>query len=309
MVNIAHKKLTIFAAAKLNLYLNVCEKQVDGYHRIETVFQGIDLFDQLIFSLTEENTDKLDISIKLLPGKQSHLVPTDRKNLIYQAARFFMQKIGLSGFKLEVELLKKIPVSGGMAGGSSNAAATLYALNYLFGEPLKQNELLEVCRELGSDVPFCLLGGCMLGTGRGDLLTRLTLPNDLIFVVVFPPAEIELSAKDVYEMFDKLNKPEPSTISVEKFIETLLTKRTGVSKVLHNSLEEAVISLSYWVDKAKSAIDSRGYSALVSGSGPTIFTIAPNDVQAQQLVKSLKEEGYEASVHRAVDTAFQMIAH
>jgi 4-diphosphocytidyl-2-C-methyl-D-erythritol kinase len=304
------KRLSVFSPAKLNLYLNVLDKGVDGYHGIETVFQGIDLFDHLIFELTEAEADfKPEIMINLSSGRQKHLVPTDKRNLVYQAAKLYFRKIEADNLNLTVTLNKNIPVSGGLAGGSSNAAATLYALNYILGEPLKQHEVLELCRELGSDVPFCYLGGCMLGTGRGDQLTRLSLPLEFIFVIVFPPADLELKAKDVYETFDKLNQNKKTEVSIEKFIETMLTKSTGISKYLYNSLEEAVISLSFWVDKAKSAIDSKGYTSLVSGSGPTVFTLAPNEAQAKQLRLKLVDEGFEVAIHRAIDNSFQVIAH
>lgn len=303
-------KLTIYSAAKLNLYLSVGEKQVDGYHRLETVYQTIDLFDCLKFELNENSSEKYQIEISVSESTQSHLVPTNKSNLAYQAARLFFRKINKQNFNLKIEIDKKIPVAAGLAGGSSNAAATLFALNHLSGEPLDQNQLLLLAKELGSDVPFCLLGGCMLGTGRGDQLTRLSPFKDLLFVVVFPPKDETLSTKAIYDEFDKNpNANHQNKVSTEKFIETLLTKGDAVSKILFNSLEDAAVNQSFWVDKTKSAIDSKGFSSLVSGSGPTVFTIAPNQAQANYLIEALKEEGFEAKSFRPTTESFQVIAH
>lgn len=303
------KRLSIFAPAKLNLFLKVYEEKLpDGFHRLETVFQAIDLFDQLSFEISPIKQAHSTIKLKVSPSPQSHLIPVDGRNLAYRAARLFFDKSCITHQQININIAKKIPVSGGLAGGSSNAAATLYALNYLFGEPLRQEDLLRLCQELGSDVPFCFLGGTMFGTGRGDLLTRLNLSLDYTFIIVLPPPEIELKAKDVYMAFEQLNKKVLPEIKAEKFLEVLLTKG-DLSKYLFNSLEEAAIHMSYWVEKAKSAIDSKGFISLVSGSGPSVFTIAPNEMTAKQLLKHLESEGFKASIHRPIDNSFQIIAH
>lgn len=313
-----NNRLSIFAPAKLNLFLKVHEKQLDGYHRLETVFQSIDLYDHLTFELFVNNPELPDsinssvcnVKIDLTKNPQSHLVPIDKSNLIYQAVRVFAKKAKLPKFTLHVQLDKRIPVAGGLAGGSANAAATLYALNYLFGEPLEQGDLLLLALELGSDVPFCLLGGSMLGTGRGDQLTRLPELQELLCVLVFPPPDVTLSTKEVYATFDKLSLSRPKDdVVVEKFLEILLTKKSDIFKYLYNSLEEASVSLSYWVDKAKSTIDSKGFTSLVSGSGPSVFTIAPNEAQALNLIRELEDEGYHAAAFRAINEPFHVIAH
>ena len=303
------KRLSVFTPAKINLYLQAYEEKLpDDFHRLETVYQTIDLFDQLSFELSSITEKHSEIKLSVSPAPQSHLVPLDGRNLAYRAARLFFDKTQITHKKININIAKKIPVSGGLAGGSTNSAGTLYALNYLFGEPLEQEDLLRLCLELGSDVPFCFLGGTMLGTGRGDLLTRLNLSLDYTFVLVFPPSDLELSSKQVYASFDELNKKSQPEIKIEKFMEILLTQG-DVSKYLFNSLEEAVIHLSYWVETAKSAIDSRGFTSLVSGSGPSVFTIAPNEMTARQLLKQLANDGFKASIHRPIDNSFQIIVH
>ncbi len=315
------KRLSVFAAAKINLYLKVGEKQIDDYHQIETIYQTIDLFDRLTFELLDKNNEEipsgasrksLEFKLTIVNSLQKDLIPTDKTNLIYKATRLIMDKLKISHLNLEVELEKKIPVAGGLAGGSSNAAATLFALNYLLGEPLSQSDLLNLAKELGSDIPFVLLGGCMLGTGRGDQLIRLPEPKDLLFLIVFPPADLQLKAKDIYETFDQIQEansiPKPE-ISIEKFIEVLLSRKSDISKYLFNSLEESAISLSFWVDKVKSLIDAKGYKSLVSGSGPTVFTIVPNQNQGLNLLHELNKQGFTAQLHQTTSEAFQVIIH
>ncbi|MDX1918964.1 MAG: 4-(cytidine 5'-diphospho)-2-C-methyl-D-erythritol kinase [Candidatus Caenarcaniphilales bacterium] len=305
------KRLSIFAPAKLNLYLKVYERQLDGYHRIETVFQSIDLFDELNFQIQEINGEGL-ITIRLNPGTQNDLVPTDKRNLIYRAAKAFLREAKINHLNINVNLTKKIPVGGGLAGGSTDAAATLYALNYFLNEPLRQVDLLRLARELGSDIPFCLLGGSMIGTGRGDHLTRLPVQQERIFVLIFPPPSLELKAKDIYEEFDLLSqksRPPSRAVTLERFVELMMNHEERLDRYLYNSLEEAVIKMSYWVDRAKSAIDARGFASLVSGSGPSVFTSVQDMRAAQKLADEIEEEGFKTSIHRAIDNCFQVIVH
>ncbi|MDX1920502.1 MAG: 4-(cytidine 5'-diphospho)-2-C-methyl-D-erythritol kinase [Candidatus Caenarcaniphilales bacterium] len=307
-----HKKLTVYSSAKLNLYLNVGEKQIDGYHALETVFQSIDLYDKLEFILSAEpDKEKQEIKIIIEESEQSHLLQDPKSNLIYRAAKLFFRTLKDDSFHLTVKLTKRIPIAAGLAGGSGNAAATLYALNYLLNEPFKQEVLLSLARELGSDVPFSLLGGCMLGTGRGDQLTRITETSDLIFILILPPSDITLATKEVYETFDKLSLVSnlPNKVSIEKFVQLLITQGQDASKQMFNSLEESAVTLNYWVDKAKTAIDSKGYYSLVSGSGPTVFTIAPNEYQAISLLQKLQEEGFNAQCHRSISESLMVVSH
>jgi 4-diphosphocytidyl-2C-methyl-D-erythritol kinase len=306
------QKISIFASAKLNLFLEVGTKAPDDYHDLKTIFLSIDCFDHLYFDFTKssENSEKCKITIESSNGPYKDLLPLDKSNLIYKAAKLFNDQTQFKGFELQVKIDKKIPIAGGLAGGSADAAATLRALNYFYGDPVAQSELLSLARQLGSDVPFCLLGGCMLGTGRGDQLIRLPFVEELFFIIVIPPSEVRLTAREVYQQFDVLSPLSPQKdVSIEKFIEILLTKKADTGKYLFNSLEEAVISKSFWVDEVKSFIDSRGFRSLVSGSGPTVFTMSPNHHQAINLQNELNLKGYNAVIHRPTAEAFQMIVH
>ena len=293
--------INILAPAKLNLFLEVeaNREQLSPYHQIKTVFQSIDLFDKLQLEVSEKIKPG-EIEIKVLGQDTQKGVPTGKSNLIYQAAKLFWQKSDLREQSLQVVLEKQIPVAGGLAGGSSDAAATLKALNHLNGELLKQDQLLEICQILGSDIPFCYLGGCMMGTGRGDRLTRLQVNNNLLFVVVFPPADLQLSASQIYQNFDQLNYYSNPPLKFEKFVKKLLSKE-DISNEIFNSLEESVIQQSYWVEQVKSLIESAGFTSLVSGSGPTVFTIMPDLLLAQKLVGFLSSKNLHVQIHQAID--------
>lgn len=303
--------MKVLAPAKLNLFLEILGKYPDGYHRINTVYQTIDLFDELDFSLLEhtnnnsENSSFNPVTIEI-DGLQSDLVPTDSSNLISRAAKLFFKKAEIHKKSLNVRLLKRIPVAGGTAGGSSDAAATLYFLNKAFENVLTENELLRLAQELGSDVPFCLLGGRMTGTGRGDQLLRLPNGSEILFVVIFPPPQLLLSSKAMYIKYDKMglerNKPR---VSFEKFVSFLNSYQIDeIKENLFNSLEEAAISANYWVETAKSALTSKGFVSLVSGSGPTIFTIVKNRKEGENLVEELQKEGYSCSLHKSIANSF-----
>ena len=175
------KSIKIQCPAKINLNLKVINKREDGFHNIESVMQAISLFDYLTITVDES----VDFGI-ILQGN-SNEIPYNEKNLVYKAAKLFCETCKITDKKIVVYLDKNIPVSAGLAGGSTDAAGTFYGLNKLFGNILTVSELHNLCANLGSDLNFCLAGGCMLTRGRGEILepcefknTKLNLikPND-----------------------------------------------------------------------------------------------------------------------------------
>ncbi|MGM0501935.1 MAG: 4-(cytidine 5'-diphospho)-2-C-methyl-D-erythritol kinase, partial [Bacillota bacterium] len=181
--------IRIKAYAKINLLLDVVGKYKNNYHKVKMIMQTIDLYDKLIFNKTEQN---INISC-------NHSgVPTGEQNLIYQAAELLFDEFSITG-GLNVQVEKNIPVAAGLAGGSSNAAAALVAVNQLWGLGLTTSELEIRAAKLGSDIPFCVAGGTQLATGRGTDLEKLDLNPDLNLVVVNPP--LEVSTAEVYDDF------------------------------------------------------------------------------------------------------------
>ena len=159
-------KITELAKAKINLTLDILGKRADGYHEVEMIMQTIDLTDQMIFSPSEDGAITIECDVSY--------VPTDERNLAYKAALLLKERFGIQE-GVHIVLHKKIPVSAGLAGGSSNAAATLRGLNQLWGLQLSLEELSVLGAEIGSDVPFCVYGGgTAIATGRGEIIERIT---------------------------------------------------------------------------------------------------------------------------------------
>ena len=181
--------IKIQCPAKINLGLKVLKKRDDGFHDIESIMQAISLFDYItIFAEPWENTEIV------LSGSSSE-IPYDEQNLVYKAAELFMQTMQPHSINIHIE--KNIPVSAGLAGGSADAAGTLYGLNEFFSNPLSQEELHELCSQLGSDLNFCLEGGRQLAQGRGEILTPLEFEE--FFVTLIKPLDLRISAKEAYE--------------------------------------------------------------------------------------------------------------
>ena len=187
------------APGKVNLALRVGGLREDGYHALATVFQALSLFDDLGASVARPGTYGISVA-----GDQAHLVPADDSNLAVRAARLLAARNGGEDrFGVTLTIRKTIPVTGGMAGGSANAAAALVACAALWGIDINPDELRELGAELGADVPFCLLGSTALGRGRGDDLVPLLSRGGYHWVLALP--DVELSTPAVFRRFDELN--------------------------------------------------------------------------------------------------------
>jgi len=261
------QSLVLESPAKINLRLEILSKREDGYHELKTIFQKISLHDTLHFSLRERG----EISITA----DHPDLPVGKANLIYRAAQSILKKSNYSG-GVAVQIEKRIPLGAGLGGGSSNAATTLKGLNQLLETKLSRKELMELGLEIGADVPFFFFKGAALGSGIGERLKKLDLP-DLWFVLIYP--NFEVSTRWAYKNFDKrlsetsLRKAKELTnqqfrISLDKFLKT----PKGVSQILFNHLE-AVVSKEYpQIDVMKKMLFSAGaMGAMMTGSGPTVF--------------------------------------
>ena len=191
------EKIKLRCPAKINLTLKVLNKREDGFHNIDSVMQTISLYDYLTIAAKKSDC----IAIKL--SGTSDEIPYNEKNLVYKAAKLFLDRVGFSA-EIEIFIEKNIPVSAGLAGGSTDAAGTLYGLNELFEQPLSRTELHELCAKLGSDLNFCLEGGRQKTSGRGEILE--SLPFEEFSVSLIKPVNLGISAKEAYTKFSaKLN--------------------------------------------------------------------------------------------------------
>lgn len=246
--------LHLQAPAKVNLRLEILKRREDGYHELRTVFQKISLHDTLHFSLKEEK----GISIRADHPR----LPLGKKNLVHKAAQSIFKVCGYRG-GVHIEIEKKIPLAAGLGGGSSNAAATLTALNKLLEIKLSQKELMEIGLGIGADVPFFFLKGAAIGSGIGDRLRKEKLPS-LWYVLIYP--NFEVSTRWAYEHFVLTNQQ--FHFNLHRFLKT----PEGISRILLNHLEEVVSKRYPQINLMKEWLLSAGaLGALMTGSGPTVF--------------------------------------
>lgn len=246
--------------AKINLTLEMVGLLENGYHSIKSIMSTINLYDFLTFEITNVNTKLNDI---YLSGNNPQ-IPYNSENLVYKVIELFFEKTKISGKKIKVNIEKHIPVEAGLAGGSSNAAGTLLALNKFFNEPLENKELNEICAKLGSDLNFCLVGGCCICENRGEKITLLKPLN--LGITLIKPKNFGISTKEAYKKFDDM-KDKPVSANSDK-LKNIINKGKFDKKLLINHLEKAVINDYPILKKIKKQTE-----AIMSGSGPTMFTL------------------------------------
>lgn len=275
------------APAKINLLLDVIRKREDGFHEVEMVMTMVDLADRLALSELPDNTIRITSS--------SGQVPLDGKNLVYQAASLIKERFGIKkGVHLHLD--KRIPVAAGLAGGSSDAAATLRGLNRLWQIGLTAAELRKLAEELGSDVPFCITGGTAVARGRGERLTPIDNPLSSWIVLARPP--IHVSTADVYGKLkvDRIARhPDLSAM-----LEAIKNRDyRGMCGSIGNVLEDVTIRQHPQVGRLKEAMLRLGADgALMSGSGPTVFALAERRSKAARIYNGLRGFCREVSVVR-----------
>lgn len=269
--------MKIKAYSKINLTLDIIGKKENGYHLLKTIMQSLELADELDVELTEK-----DITV------QSNLkyLPSDKNNISYKAADAFFKHFNLNcGAKIYIE--KNIPVAAGMAGGSSDGAAVLKALNELTGVNTDLVTLVEIGQKIGADIPFCLMGGTVLCEGIGEILTPLT-PLKKCTVLIAKP-DFPVSTVDVFKQV-RLNemKHHPDTEGAIKAIEN--GNLYELSKRMYNVLEEITTQSKPIIKEIEGVmLDNRAMCSLMTGSGPTVFGLFENKEDAQKAEQALKK--------------------
>lgn len=253
-------KIKVKTPAKINLTLEVLNKREDGFHNIQSIMQTVNLYDFLTFDV--QKSDKTEI---ILSGNSDE-IPYDERNLVYKAIEKFLQKANLDNYKIEVYIEKNIPVCAGLAGGSTDAAGAFFALNKLFNNVLTQNDIEELCASMGSDLNFCLNGGCRLCTSRGEITRQL--PFVEADVSIIKPKNIGISAKEAYTKFALLeDKTNPdNTMKLVK----LLNENKIDENLIYNSFEKALFPDYEKLREIKNKVKN----SLLSGSGPSFFVLA-----------------------------------
>jgi len=280
-------RIIVSAPAKVNLALRVGPPRLDGFHPLDTVFEALDVYDDVLASLPVP--DKLDSVTLTITGLGEDL-PTDGTNLAVRAAELLRERCGVAE-GVTLHITKRIPIAAGMAGGSADAAGTLVACNELWGLGLSTEELLELGGELGSDVPFAIMGGFAHGVGRGEQLTPIESGVRHHWVLL-TSAE-GLSTPAVFREFDILmgytRVPETLVADTVELREALGGgDRDALLPLMANDLEQPALSLRPDLRETMRALRSRGYFALLSGSGPTIAVLASSEPEADQLADELR---------------------
>ncbi len=287
------RQIELKALAKINLGLDVLGRRENGYHDVRMVMQSIYLYDDVKIERKEEPGIEIETNLFFLP--------TGEGNIAYKAADLLIREFDIKE-GVRITLKKHIPVAAGMAGGSSNAAAVLFGMNRLFGLKLSREELMERGVKLGADVPYCIMRGTVLAEGIGEELSVLPAMPKCTVLIAKPP--ISVSTKVVYKALDS------SEIRKHPDIDGLLA---GLEKGdLHeiaahmgNVLEDVTIPMHPVIDEIKREMtDAGALNAMMSGSGPTVFGLFENKMEARKAQERIRTKGlakqvYVTNIHSA----------
>ncbi len=288
---------SLIAPAKINLYLEIVGDRPDGYHELVMILQSIDLVDRI--DLVPIDTQEIRIYC------QHPQVPLDGSNLAYRAAQLMSQTYpdtfaNYGGVAITIH--KNIPVAAGLAGGSTDAAAVLVGINQMWKLGLTQPELQVLAAKIGSDIPFCVSGGTAIATGRGEKLDAIAALSKL-WVVLAKYQNLAVSTAWAYQTYRQqfassyISDPESvdsraSKVHSGPLVDAIAHKNgESIGKLLHNDLEKVVLPEFPQVDRLCEAMRSAGgLGTMMSGSGPTVFTLCETESQAQAIKQKLKEK-------------------
>ncbi len=278
--------VTARAPGKVNIQLSVGAVRDDGFHPLASVFHAVAMVEEVTVSTGSPGSG---IVIHDVTGLQPDEVPRDATNLVWRAAERLATELGRPAPDLQIAISKGVPVAGGMAGGSADCAAALVALNDLWGSPLTRDDLARVALDLGSDVPFSLMGGTALGLGRGELLSPLMVRGT--FHWVFATATRGLSTPAVYSAFDRLVEgrivPEPQADAA--IVAALIAgDARALGRVLHNDLQEPALALRPTLgDVLDTGVAAGALGGIVSGSGPTVAFLVADPAAGARVATAL----------------------
>lgn len=287
--------------AKVNLFLRVMGARPDGYHEIETILHGVGLADDV--TVVETTTGEIEIDMRLEDITYED-APSLTDNAMFHAAQQLLSR-GAINKGIRIDLTKRIPIGAGLGGGSGNAAGALFALNELWGTDLRSAELQKVAEAVGSDVPYCILGGTALATSRGEELTSLPAPIEMWFVLGI--SHSALLTRDVYADW----RAGESTSDVGSAPMTMALGGSDVDEIaslLHNDFEPTVFRLRPELEKRKHAfLDAEALGACVSGSGPTIFAIGRDRSHAYSIAERVRDQFDDVRVVRSQSVCIERL--
>ncbi|KSZ58705.1 4-diphosphocytidyl-2C-methyl-D-erythritol kinase [Rhodococcus pyridinivorans KG-16] len=293
MLSVVPTPVTVRVPSKVNLHLAVGDLRPDGYHDLHTVFQALSLYDEV----SVVPADTLSVTVR---GTGAEVVPTDSTNLAWRAAEMMAERAARTP-DVAITIDKGIPVAGGMAGGSADAAATLVALDALWGIGASREDLADLAARLGSDVPFCLHGGTAIGTGRGERLVPVLTRGTFHWVLAL--AKGGLSTPVVFRELDRLRaEGEPHRLGSADAVLSALGSGDAhqLAPLLGNDLQAAALSLDPMLRRTlRAGVEAGALAGIVSGSGPTCAFL----VEDQHAAVTVSAELAGAGVCRTVRVA------
>ncbi len=288
-------KFSVRAPAKINLFLDITGRRENGYHDIKSIMQSVDLCDVLSF----ETSDSFSLSCT------DKTLACDNTNLVWRASDAFFEKTGIENKNVAITIEKNIPMAAGLAGGSADCAAALVGLNRYYSFPLSENELCDIGATLGADVPFCIKVGTYITEGIGEIMTEAPPLPDCILVVAKDPYD-GVSTPAAYKALDELYTGFENRAPHAGFerVYTALEKRDikAVADSLYNIFEDVILPSHPSVTKIKQAMTGGGaLTAIMSGSGPSVFGIFDDIKKANETASKLKQLGVFAAVCRPIE--------
>ncbi len=289
------KTVTLNAYAKINLFLDVISKRSDGYHNIDSIMQTVSLCDTVTVSAEDHCETVINLSCS------SAELPCDERNLAYRAAQRFISAFGISAKKINIHVEKRIPISAGLAGGSTDAAAVLDGMAQIFSVP--KSKLFDIAGKLGADVPFCLLGGTARTEGIGEILTPVAgMPKATVLIakkgegVSTPAAFSELDSALL------VTEKEVRHADISATVAALEKEAEELSKTLYNAFHDVILSRHSDARRLAETMKNSGALAVqLSGSGPSILGIYDDAALAEKTAEKLREIGAEAFVTTPVN--------
>ncbi len=272
-------KIELKAYGKINLGLDVIRKRPDGYHDLDMIMQTVNVYDDIIITKTEKNGE-----IKVTTDKE--VLSNEKGNLAYMAARMLFDEFGVND-GIEIRINKRIPIAGGMAGGSADCAATLKGINEMFKLNLDEKALMERGVKLGADVPYCIIGGTAIARGIGEILTPLPAPPKCYVIIAKPPVSVSTAYVYGHIKPDSIGKRP----DIEKMADAIRNKDLyALSKLLYNVMEDVTVPEYPVISQIKDIMINGGaLNSIMSGSGPTVFGLFDNIEKAEKVMENLTQ--------------------
>lgn len=275
-------QLNVKAPAKINLSLDIVGKRPDGYHDVAMVMQAVSLYDTVTVS------DEVDDNAAQLVAVTCDVegIPTDSSNIVCKAAEQFFRYTGVKPKNISVDIQKNIPSQAGLAGGSTDAAAVIVALNRMFDTKLNEKQMCEIGENVGADVPFCIVGGTKLAKDTGTTMTKLPPLNKCSILICKP--DVNVSTAQAYAMCD--SKPPKGYIVTDNVVDMICKRNLrGAAQCLYNEFE-AVMQLPQINDIKRTMLKNKALGSCMSGSGSAVFGIFLNEKKALKCKDAMNAE-------------------